>query len=194
MTTHSEPILSIERLLKVSKKSEIPAMSIIKKEECQYSYVDSFQGYVSVKDQPVGIDKVGSLFFSGGPDWANSLFTIRNRVVKIFGLKVPEKTDGNQELQGQRDYQPGERVGIFKLIDRSENELILGEEDKHLNFKVSLLLSEVEGDDSYKSVSITTAVKYNNFFGWLYFLPVKPFHQLIVRSSLKSILKKMGGS
>ena len=65
----------------------------------------------------------------------------------------------------------------------------MGENDKHLNFKVSILLEKLEANN--KSITISTIVVFNNWFGKLYFFPVKPFHKLIVPIMLKSILKDL---
>ena len=88
-------------------------------------------------------------------------------------------------------FEQGERVGLFKVFNRTTNEIILGEDDNHLNFRVSLLLEESENDKSTKTITVTTLVIYNNWFGRLYFFPVKPFHKLIVQSGLKISLQEL---
>jgi len=60
-----------------------------------------------------------------------------------------------------------------------------------LNFRVSLLLSEQKNNKLNKNITVTTIVMYNNWFGRLYFFPVKPFHKLIVQSGLKIILQEL---
>jgi len=63
----------------------------------------------------------------------------------------------------------------------------MAENDKHLNFKTSVLASVNEtGMDLY----FTTIVHFNNIWGRLYFIPVKPFHRLILISSINRIIKK----
>jgi len=42
-----------------------------------------------------------------------------------------------------------------------------------------------------KNLIISTTVKYNNWFGKIYFLPVKPFHKRIVPTMLKGIIKEI---
>ena len=42
-----------------------------------------------------------------------------------------------------------------------------------------------------KNLTISTTVEYNNWFGKLYFFPVRPFHKLIVPAMLKGIIKKL---
>ncbi len=64
----------------------------------------------------------------------------------------------------QSDFAVGERFGLFKVLDKKEKEIILGEDDKHLDFKVSLLYVQPEN-----KIYISTGVQYHNFFGRLYF-------------------------
>ncbi|WP_051697620.1 DUF2867 domain-containing protein [Prevotella sp. 10(H)] len=173
----------------VIKRADIPEVSIIKNEEKSFDYIDSFQSFFSDKDQKIGLTDVVRIFASGGPKWAESLLKLRNILMKPFGLKTGD--DMPVVHADEIKYEAGEQIGIFKLLDKAENEIILGEEDKHLNFKVSMLLEPVADDPDKKKLSITTAVHFNNFFGRLYFLPVKPFHKMILRSSLKDIIYKL---
>ncbi|HJV20387.1 MAG TPA: DUF2867 domain-containing protein, partial [Sediminibacterium sp.] len=67
----------------------------------------------------------------------------------------------------------------------------LGEDDKHLNFRVSLLINRQSDYCENKKIIISTTVKFNNWFGRLYFLLVRPFHKLIVPIMLKGIIKNI---
>jgi hypothetical protein len=54
-----------------------------------------------------------------------------------------------------------------------------------------LSLIEYKDDPSKKVITVTTTVIYNNWFGRLYFLLVKPFHRLIVQITLKNNLQNL---
>ena len=69
--------------------------------------------------------------------------------------------------------------------------MILGEDDKHLNFRISLLTENLNTEQIKKEVTISTTVEFNNWFGKIYFLPVRPFHKLIVPRMLKAIIKEL---
>lgn len=169
----------------VISENKIPDGSIIKNEESSFDYIDSYRGIFQDKSQQADLAKVLKLFISAGPKWAGTLMSIRDKVVKPFGLSTSEPiTDKQIE---HTNYEVGEQAGIFKILDKADNEIIMGQDDKHLNFKVSILLEPTAETDE-KKLSITTAVKFNNVFGKLYFLPVKPFHRLIVKDSLKNII------
>lgn len=110
------------------------------------------------------------------------LFTLRNKLVAVFGLKGSDKKSKIIQQAEQSDFAVGERFGLFKVLDKKEKEIILGEDDKHLDFKVSLLYAQPEN-----KIYISTGVQYHNFFGRLYFFFVKPFHRLVVKSMLNSM-------
>jgi hypothetical protein len=55
-----------------------------------------------------------------------------------------------------------------------------------LTFRVSVL---TDREKSY--VYVTTVVHYNNRGGKVYFLPVKPFHKIILYAMMKRLLKKL---
>ena len=164
-------------------KTTLPATSLLRKDLLNYHYIDSYKSEFKPTDNQFTATYVGRAFFSSAPKWIEKLFDLRNKIVAVFGLKTSTK---NQEINDCK-FNIGERLGLFQVFDKNENELILGEDDKHLNFRISLFI-----DHQSKEIIITTTVIYNNWFGKLYFLPVKPFHRFIVPSMLIAIIKELG--
>ena len=111
--------------------------------------------------------------------------------VGVFGLKTSEQLTAEARNPDNFKFQVGEQLDIFKVYAKTENELVLGDDDKHLSFRVSLLLDCKNNDIGKKKIMITTMVEYKNIFGRIYFLPVKPIHQLIVKGTLKKMIKKI---
>lgn len=109
----------------------------------------------------------------------------RNALVTLFGLKTGARADTTKDFNGE----PGGRVGLFKVFDKTETELIIGEDDKHLNFRVSLSVSPL--DEKRSQITMSTVVDFNNRFGKLYFLPVKPIHKLVVPIMLRQTIKEL---
>lgn len=157
-----------------------------------YDYIDSYQGTFHNASHSINIQTIGKAFFTLAPRWLGALLYIRNQLVKVFGLKISDtKPKNRQALIDAFSCEPNEQLGFFKVYERSANEVILGADDKHLDFRVSLLHETSLKENSAHRLTISTTVKFNNGFGRLYFIPVKPFHQLIVRVMLKNILKKL---
>jgi hypothetical protein len=88
---------------------------------------------------------------------------IRDVTVQPLGLKTSKPKDV-----------------FFTKIAQIENELIMGENDRHLNFRVSVLVDRLSS-----LIYLTTVVHYNNRIGKAYFLFVKPFHRILVKSVIK---------
>ena len=102
------------------------------------------------------------------PAWAQFLLTIRNAVVKPLGLA----TEGSNTT--------GDRVGVFPIVSESATELVAGFDDKHLNFRISVMTADGR-------VHFATWVHTHNVGGTLYLAAVMPFHVLIVRDALHRV-------
>lgn len=176
---------------KMVTTSTIPDNSTLRSDVNSFDYVDSYRKSFSDEADNIDITKIGKLFFTSGPKWIDGLFAARNKVVGLFGLKTPKNTTDKQKQIDNFKCEKGEQLGLFKVFDKTNNEVILGEDDKHLNFRISLLLDKFADKNEQKNLTITTTVKFNNLFGRLYFLPVRPFHKLIVPTMLKKILKEI---
>lgn len=114
-------------------------------------------------------------FFSM-PGWVKNLLGLRNLLVAPFGLKTG--TEGmrpptREEINGLS------YSGVFAVHSATPDEVILGTDDKHLDFRVSVLRSEA--DDV---VAISTWVHPHNLAGKAYLAAVYPFHRIIVARCL----------
>ncbi|MNK00766.1 hypothetical protein D3C87_185570 [compost metagenome] len=167
----------------------LPPNSILTQQP--HDYVDSFAGNLTDKHSNIDTVKLGKAFFSSGPDWIGKLFSFRNAIVKRLGLKTPENISNRQKQLEQFKCEVGERLGLFQVYHRDENEVIIGEDDKHLDFRISLYLQANENNAHEKTLTISTVVKFHSWLGRLYFFPVKPFHRLIVPTMLKGMVKHL---
>jgi hypothetical protein len=118
---------------------------------------------------------------------------IRDQVMSIFGVKR------STEIQAAAEKKGIDTVAVFPVISRAENEIILGENDSHLNFQVSILIREnqlsaaIDGDNSQKGAEMvaTTVVHCHGFFGKAYIIIIKAFHTMIVKYSLARLPNKI---
>ncbi len=164
---------------------DLPKSSLLA--NTRHDYTDSFSGSINTSST---IDKhqLVKAFFVSSPKWVGALLFLRNKIVAVFGLKTGEAISKEDILKKDFRLQKGDAVGIFRVYDKSEDEIIFGEDDSHLNFRVSLLLTQ---ENTTRDLIISTVVVFNNWLGKLYFLPVKPFHKRIVKSMLKRTLKEL---
>lgn len=105
------------------------------------------------------------------PRWVAALMALRNRVVRPLGLK----TGGDLAGAAARSLDAGR--GLVRIYARGDDELVLGLDDRHLDFRVGILRER--GTDQ-TAVTVSTIVQFNSWLGRLYFVPVRPFHRLIV--------------
>ena len=171
-------------------ETEIPSLSVLNRDGTAYHYTDSYQSSFRT-NQRLDIADAGKLFFKCAPKQVELLFTLRNRIAGLLGLKIPRKISDRQKQIDNFQAEPGEQFGLFKVFKKTENELILGRDGKHLNFRVSLFLVHLLNEPEKKTLIVTTAVEYNNWFGRVYFALIRPFHRFIAAQMLKSITKEV---
>jgi hypothetical protein len=111
-------------------------------------------------DAPRDPEAIASRVFHSPPNWVLAAMGVRNALVRAVGLKTPGST----------------RTG-FPLLDRDEREVVLGLDDRHLDFRVSVL---VEGDTAV----VATRVWLRNALGRAYFAPVRIVHPVVVRAMM----------
>lgn len=112
------------------------------------------------------------------PGWLRGLLGVRDAVMGTVGVK----TSGQIRQQARR--QGRERIDFFPVLARRPNELVVGENDQHLDFRASLLRRPERGDAPAELIAITV-VHCHNQLGRIYLSAIRPFHVLAVRSNLQ---------
>jgi hypothetical protein len=120
------------------------------------------------------------------PRWIDTLMHVRNRVVGYVGLKNLGGLSQINQNKASSEYVVGERVGIFTLISKTEDEVLLGDDDNHLKVVVSVHKSAAQSG-SESVITVTTVVHVKNWLGRLYMLPVAPAHRVIARAMVKTV-------
>ncbi|MGY4025977.1 DUF2867 domain-containing protein [Aeromonas rivuli] len=120
----------------------------------------------------------------GTPAWIDWLMSLRNATVSFFGLKDLGGMTSVDAGKVSSEYKYGDVVGIFSILQNTQHEVILEDRDKHLDVKVSFLVTP-NGDKA--TVHVTTVVHINNTLGKVYMFFVTPMHKIIVPHSLKSL-------
>lgn len=119
------------------------------------------------------------------PKWLDRLMVLRNRVVGVFGLKDLGAFSEISDKPGVK-YKVGDRVGIFTVIEKDQNEVLLGDDDKHLSVVVSIH-SKTDAVTGSTFITVSTVVHVKNWLGKLYMIPVEPAHKVIAKRMTKSI-------
>lgn len=141
----------------------LPAQSILHRRLRTGDFVDCY----SVAS-PIAPRKAATII-TDFPHWARWLLLLRRVVTLPFGLS----NDG-----------PGaaDSVGIFPVESETDTELVAGFNDRHLDFRVSVMS---EGG----RVSLATWVHPHNIGGRLYLAMIMPFHIAIARNALVRVAR-----
>jgi hypothetical protein len=162
------------------QKVDLPARTLAALAFPQIDYADAY--CMRLLDRaPNDIDAIARAGLGTAPRWITQLMRLRDWIVGSIGLKTASRL-AMHDL-GDDSLQTGDRLGIFRVFERRADELLLGEDDRHLDdFRLSIL---VHNDGSANWVIIATVVRFNSWLGRAYFLPVRPFHQLIVPAMMR---------
>ena len=143
-------------------------------------YIDEFSTVLE-RDDVEEWEMVAALFHSA-PGWFDVLARLRDRIVRMFGLK----TASNNPRVIPPPYLPGMRMGFFRVIHVVPGEALLGDEDTHLDFRTALRLKR---DGGRTCLTVSTAVHTRNRFGRIYLALVRPVHRLVVPIMLKGMAR-----
>jgi hypothetical protein len=118
--------------------------------------------------------------FSQKARWVDRLMQLRDMLVAMFGIKTANQLENSAEPDHKQ------RIGIFKIYGITKNEILLGEDDKHLDFRLSVLV-QMRADSTAASpyLVLSTVVHCHNLLGRIYIFIIAPFHRLIVQSMLR---------
>ncbi len=145
---------------------ELPTTSALAEEQKKYPYHDSVCR--PVLRHEVSAEQLIAAFLASPPGWVDSLMLARDRMVSRYGLK----TAGPRQAPPQAPFRVGQQLGVFRILHLVPGEAILGEDDRHLDFRLSLMIDSGQ-------LRVSTLVRPHNTFGWLYLAIVLPFHHLI---------------
>ena len=109
---------------------------------------------------------------SATPEWVHGMLAVRDKLLAPFGL--------HSQVRVPRDQiriKPGVKLGPFRVLSVSDDEVLTGDDDKHLDFRTSFAVRE--GPRGTEGVC-TTVVRFHRRAGRLYFRAIQPFHNLIV--------------
>ncbi|HEX8957843.1 MAG TPA: DUF2867 domain-containing protein [Burkholderiaceae bacterium] len=159
------------------RETDVPPGSRVYEETASAYFYDAFE--VLQAESGESALQVALRLASSTPRWFDFLMTTRNRIVGWFGLKNLGKLSSVDHGKAPGDYRVGDRIGIFTLFSISPEEVVLGDDDKHLRARISVFKD--------RHVTVSTVVHVNNFLGRAYLFFVIPAHRLIVPPLLKHL-------
>lgn len=169
--------------MNVYKRKDIPQPSLAN--NYKFDYKDAYECVVA-NTKSITPDDIQIAFWTIKPKWLNTLFKLRNLLVKPFGLKGEDKNENNKFEQCIRN---GTTNNLMSVVAKSENETVLCLNDKHLKAYLSVYIEKFSTDN--QKISIITLVEFHNWLGYVYFYAIYPFHHIVVRSMLRNTLNRL---
>lgn len=143
------------------RATELPAKSLLHGMRRPGDFLDCYACPATI---PV---REAAAIIAAFPDWARMLLRLRNLLMRPFGLRAAAPAD-----------QP--HLGPFPIVSETPDEILLGFDDRHLDFRISVLASD-------GLVHCSTWVAPHNPAGRIYLTAIMPFHVLIVRNSVARV-------
>ena len=137
-------------------------------------FMDAFR--LDIDGENLNARRAAERMMAHPPRWVDALVTLRNILVRPFGLKT----------SGKGERAPRDIIGIFPVVSEAPDRLVAGFDDKHLDFRVVV---DVAGAGQRQSVTATTLVKTHNGMGRTYLTIIKPFHRLVVPAMLRQVTR-----
>lgn len=138
--------------------TKIPSQSLLKARVKADDFADCY-----LVESEISVRRAAEIIIDF-PLWARGLMRLRNVLTSPFGLSAG-------------DTPAVEKLGIFPIEAENANEIIAGFNDKHLNFRISVL--SLEG-----KIFLSTWVHPHNWGGRMYLKTILPFHILISKNAL----------
>lgn len=121
------------------------------------------------------VERLTRFLLSDPPLWLKALLALRDAIMRPFGVKTTSSLRGSVDSV--------RRIDFFPLLAVHDDELILGEDDRHLDFRLSVRRGKLRAGGPDEFVA-TTVVHCHNLLGRTYLAVILPFHRLVVRSLL----------
>ena len=131
---------------------------------------------LTVDDMAIDARTAAMCAFGRVPRWIRGLIILRNCLVSPFGLKTGASA---------RSASPPNRIGMFPVITETRERVLLGLDDKHLDFRISV--DVVPLGLRQQQITTTTLVRPHNLLGRAYLAAVVPFHRVIVPAMLGQV-------
>jgi hypothetical protein len=142
------------------------------------AYSDSFDVRLPPVDTPLDAPTLARALAASVPRWLVLLLRVRNRLVRLIGVRPPGSVPTEPSAAAMT---PGTRLLFFHVFAAADDQVVLGEDDAHLDYRLVIRV-----DREMRRASAATLVRVHGVRGRLYFAVVGPYHRLIMPLWLRS--------
>ena len=154
----------------------LPASSQLRGSLARIDYIDSYE--VPVTRDGMSLIGIYAAALDHLPGVFKQLLVVRSTLVKPFGIGGVSYRELTDPIDTGKRYAVGDKLGRWTIYSIAEDEIITGANDKHLDFRVSVLREEG------RRVVLSTAVMTYNRLGRGYLAAILPFHKFGVAQLL----------
>jgi uncharacterized protein DUF2867 len=160
---------------------DVPQSSALDRDAIRNSdFRDSYRARMA--HPGLGMVDVFFALFGHTPLLMKILLLIRNAAARLAGLEVPSVSE-IMKPKVRTAYKVGDKIGPWPIFFIGENEIIAGRDNKHMDFRLSVLKSK---DGETADVIVSTICNVHNVFGTIYLFLIIPFHRYGVRSLISN--------
>ncbi len=160
---------------------DVPSTSALGRDVIESAYYHDSYSAPLARPQ-LAIADIYAAIFAHQPLTMKLLLIVRNAVVRPLGLRAPAAAEiMRSELKGR--YAVGEKVGLWSIFFIGEDEIVAGANDRHQDFRVSVLRVH---SASGASVVLSTICTVHNLFGKIYLFFILPYHRYGVKTLLRN--------
>lgn len=117
--------------------------------------------------------------------WIRALTWVRDTVMAGVGVKSSSAIGAAAATRGLQV------IGYFPVLSKSAGEMVMGGDDRHLDFRVAVLVrADAQGG---RELVVVTVVHCHNRLGRTYLAVIAPFHRTILRANLERTVRMLEG-
>ena len=160
---------------------EVPSSSALGQDLVRSAYFhDSYR--VPLARSGLSIVEIFFALFGHTPFWMKALLIARNAVARRFGLEAPTSAEILHPAV-RTSYGVGDKIGPWPIYFIGEDEIVAGRNNKHLDFRLSVLRVR---EGAAESVVVSTICSVHNLSGKIYLFFIVPFHRTGVKSLMSN--------
>jgi hypothetical protein len=163
----------------IISEGPVPAESALNRRDVETAWFsDCYQANLNDPSQSV-VDLFEAVL-GHHPRWVRLLLIARNRVAGLARLDVPPDATIHR-FERKPNYAVGDTIGPWPIFVLTDNELIAGRNNNHLDFRFSVLKLKAPSP----AVAFSTICNVHNQFGKLYLFFIVPFHRWGMRQLMQ---------
>jgi hypothetical protein len=151
---------------------DLPPSSVLDRRVVDSAYFrDSYRAPLRNPGQDMG--DIFFAIFGHHPVWMTALLIARNWIASRCGLDVPAASD-IMNASRKEHFKVGDTIGPWPIFSLTDTELVAGRDNRHLDFRLSLLRIT---HDEVSSIVVSTICSVHNWSGKTYLFFIVPFHK-----------------